>query len=77
MCASGAIVKTCGSRSLGGFRLGVLAGSFDQFPVDEGRSGADQGDEVRRVDRAPPVLCGLDELESHGQPGGPRARAPW
>ena len=42
----GAIVKTRGSSSLGGFRLGVLAGSFDEFAVDEGRSGADQGDEV-------------------------------
>ena len=41
---------------LGGFRLGVLAGSFDEFAVDEGRSGADQGDEVGCVDGAPAVL---------------------
>jgi hypothetical protein len=37
---------------LGSFGLGVLAGSFDEFAVDEGRSRADQGDEVgcsRRV----------------------------
>ena len=52
----GAIVKTCGSRSLSGFRLGVLAGPFDEFAVDEGRSGADQGDEVGCVDGAPAVL---------------------
>jgi hypothetical protein len=26
---------------LGGFGLGFLAGSFDVFAVDEGRSGAD------------------------------------
>ena len=55
--ACGAIVKTCGSRFLGSFGLGVLfAGSFDEFAVDEGRSGADQGDEVGRVDGAPAVL---------------------
>ena len=53
---SGAIVKTCGSRSLSCFRLGVLAGSFDEFAVDEGRSGTDQGDEVGGVDGAPAVL---------------------
>ena len=41
---------------LGGFGLGVLAGPFDQFSVDEGRSGADQGDEMRRVHTAPAVL---------------------
>ena len=32
---------------LGGFGLGLLAGSFDEFAVDEGRAGADQGDQVR------------------------------
>ena len=31
---------------LGCFRLGVLAGPFDEFPVDEGRPGTDQGDEM-------------------------------
>jgi len=51
-----AIVKTCGSRSLSCFRPGVLAGPFDQFAVDEGRPGADQGDEVGGVDGPPAVL---------------------
>ena len=51
-----AIVKTCGSRSLGGFGLGFLAGPFDELAVDEGRSGADQGDQVGCVDGAPAVL---------------------
>jgi GAF domain-containing protein len=41
---------------LGSFRLGVLAGPFDEFAVDEGRSGADQGDEVRCVHSTPAVL---------------------
>jgi hypothetical protein len=41
---------------LGGFRFGVLAWSFDEFAVDEGRAGADQGDEVGCVDGAPAVL---------------------
>jgi len=41
---------------LGGCGWGVLAGSFDEFAVDEGGSGTDQGDEMRRVDRAPAVL---------------------
>ncbi len=41
---------------LGGCGWGVLAGSFDELAVDEGRAGADQGDEVRRVDCAPAVL---------------------
>ena len=41
---------------LGGFGLGILAGSFDELAVDEGGSGADQGDEMRRVDGAPAVL---------------------
>jgi len=41
---------------LGGFLFGVLAWSFDEFAVDEGRAGADQGDEVGCVDGAPAVL---------------------
>jgi hypothetical protein len=41
---------------LGGFLFGVIARSFDEFAVDEGRPGADQGDEVGRVDGAPAVL---------------------
>ena len=35
----------------------LLAGSLDQFSADERRSGADQGDELRRVHAAPAVLC--------------------
>ena len=38
------------------FGRGFLGRSFDKLAVDEGRSGADQGDEVRRVDGAPAVL---------------------
>jgi hypothetical protein len=41
---------------LGGFGLGLLAGSFDELAVGEGRSGADQGDEVGCDDGAPAVL---------------------
>ena len=53
----GAIVKTCGSRDrLSGFLLVLFAGPFDEFSVGDRRSGADQGDEMRRVDRAPAVL---------------------
>jgi hypothetical protein len=32
----------------GSFGLALPAGSFDEFPVAEGRSGADQGNEVVR-----------------------------
>jgi hypothetical protein len=41
---------------LGGFGLCVLTGSFDEFSVDECRSGADQGDEVGGVHGAPAIL---------------------
>ncbi len=41
---------------LGGFLFGVLAWSFDEFAVDEGRASADQGDKVGSVDGAPAVL---------------------
>ena len=41
---------------LGCVFLSLLAGSLDEFAVGEGRSGADQGDEVRGVDGAPAVL---------------------
>ena len=51
-----AIVNTCGSRSLSSFGLRVLGGPFDELSADEGRSGADQGNEVRRVDSTPAVL---------------------
>jgi hypothetical protein len=49
---SGAIVKICGSRSLGG----LLSGSFDQDAVEECRSSSDQRDEVGCVDRPPACL---------------------
>lgn len=44
------------AEQAGVFRLGVLAGSFDEFAVGEGRSGADQRDEVGRVHGALAVL---------------------
>jgi hypothetical protein len=31
-------------------------GSFDEFAVDERRPGADEGDQVRAVDRTPAIL---------------------
>ena len=37
-------------------RLILVAGSFDELAVSEGGSGADQGDQVRGVDRSPLVL---------------------
>ena len=48
----------------------VVVGSFDELAVDERGAGADERDQVGRVDRAPAVLRGLDELERHRQPGG-------
>jgi hypothetical protein len=56
---------------LGGFGSRGFVGSFDELAVDEYRAGTDQCDQVRCVDRSPPVLRGLDELERRGQPGGP------
>jgi putative transposase len=53
---------------LGGFGLMGFVGSFDELAVDEHRAGADEGDEMRCVDRAPAVLRGLDELERHREP---------
>ena len=58
-------------RLLGGFRLVVFVGSFDELAVDERGAGADERDQVWGVDRAPAVLGGLDELERHRQSGGP------
>jgi len=37
---------------LGGFGLMGFVGSFDELAVDEHRAGADEGDEMRCVDRA-------------------------
>jgi hypothetical protein len=50
------IVKTCGSRSFRRLLPEPFARPLDEFAVDEGRSGADQGDEVGGVDGAPAVL---------------------
>jgi len=57
--------------------LGCLLGAGDRwFAFDEGAAfescaGADERDEVWCVDRAPALLCGLDQLERHRDPGGP------
>lgn len=49
---------------LGDLGCGCLLLHFrDGFAVFEGGSGADEGDEVGRVDGAPPLLGGFDELE--------------
>ena len=55
--------------------LGWVVGSLDEFALLEGGAGADQRDEVGRVDGTPAGLCGLDELEGHGHSGGPGAGA--
>jgi integrase/recombinase XerD len=55
---------------LGGFRSRVFVGSFDELAGLEGRAGADECDQVGCVERAPAVLCGLDELERHCQARG-------
>ena len=51
---------------------GRVLGSFDELAIDEGRSGADERDQVGGVDHAPAALRGLDQLEGHRQPGGLR-----
>ena len=71
----GAIVKTCGSRSLCCGVDGLAVGSFDELAGFEAGPGADEGDEVGCVDRPPAVLGGFDELERHRQSGGSRTRA--
>ena len=48
-------------------------GSLDECALLEAGSGAYQRDQVWGVDRAPPGLGGLDQLERHRDPG--RARA--
>ena len=40
---------------------GLVLGSFDELAVDEGRSGADERDQVGGVDHAPAALSGLDQ----------------
>jgi len=54
--------------SLSSCGFGVLV-MFDEFAVLEFRSGADEGDQVWGVDRAPAGLGGFDEFECHGDPG--------
>ena len=49
----GAIVNTCGSRSLRGLRSGRFVGAFDEFAVLECCAGTNERDQVRRVDGAP------------------------
>ena len=51
----------------------LTVGSFDQLAVDEEGTGADECDQVRRVDHPPPGLGCLDQLERHGHAGGPAA----
>jgi hypothetical protein len=53
---------------LGGFGLMGFVGSFDELAVDEHRAGADEGDQMRCVDRAPAVLRGLDKLSTVARP---------
>ena len=57
-----------GDHDLLGFG-GAVGGSFDEFAVVEGRTGTDEGDEVRRVHRPPAGLGGFYELERHSQAG--------
>jgi hypothetical protein len=47
----------------------VFVGSFDQLSIDGACAGADEPDEVGRVDGTPAVLCCFDELERHCQAG--------
>ena len=45
------------------------SGRSTSLPLTNG-VGADECDQVGRVDHLPSVLRGLDELERHAQPGG-------
>lgn len=56
------MVNTCGEDLLGGFRLVVVVGSFEEFAVDEHSAGSDERDEVRGVHCPPAILGGLDEF---------------
>jgi hypothetical protein len=46
-----------------------VAGPLDELAVDERCACADERDQVRGIDHAPPALGGLDQLERHRQPG--------
>ena len=50
---------------LGGFGLRMSGGSFDEFAGLERRAGADERDQVWRVDSSPAILGGFDECERH------------
>jgi hypothetical protein len=52
---------------------GVFVESLDELSIDEPSSCADERDQMGRVHRSPAGLGGLDQLEGHGQAGGPRA----
>jgi hypothetical protein len=45
-------------------------GSLDELASLELRAGADEGDQMWRVDRSPAGLGRLDQLERHRQAGG-------
>ena len=60
-----------GDEGRGGFLI-LLVGSFDHHPLVEDGAGADEGDEVRCVERPPPLLSGFDEFEGHSEASGPR-----
>ena len=47
-----------------------LVGAFGEGAVLEPCAGADQRDLVGCVERTPPGLCGLDELQRHRDAGG-------
>jgi integrase/recombinase XerD len=53
-------------KILGGGGLVVFVGSFDELAALECGASTDEGDQEWRVDRAPTILGGLDELERHG-----------
>ena len=61
-------------RLLSTFLL-ILDWSFDQLAVDEGGAGADEGDQVGRVDHPPQGLGGFDQLERHRDARGSIAGA--
>ncbi len=58
-------------------RMAVLLGTSRPAArracAHECRPGADQGDEMWCVDRPPALLCRLDQLGGHRQPGGAQA----
>jgi hypothetical protein len=50
---------------------GRVGGSFDEFSVVDGRTGPDQGDEMRCVQRPPAGLGGFDEFVGMARGPGP------